>query len=411
MAPRTRLALVLGLVVTLMCGLVAGAVAGGGIGYYFGVRQLAQIELQRASLEVQPQPTMLPLPTAAPPATAIAPSAVPILDTFGQPDGTMPVIAVVQQVSPAVVTVVNTLAPNAQSNQQQLPFPFQQPDPQQPRRGSGSGVIISADGYIITNNHVVEGQQSLAVIFYDGGRREAQLIGTDPLMDIAVLKVDGEVPGVVSLGDSSALQPGETVIAIGSPLGDFRNSVTVGVVSALNRSLGGDAPEGLIQTDAAINRGNSGGPLLNLRGEVVGINTLVVRGSGFSGGQAEGLGFAVPSNFVQKVSREIIASGKVTYPFLGVTFGMIDAQLAFDNNLPVQSGALIGSVQAGGPAATAGLRDGDIIVSINGRAVGQEGSLRAMLLEYEPGQTIALDVLRNGATQQFDVTLVERPQG
>jgi 2-alkenal reductase len=409
MENRTRFALVLGLMVTLMAGLITGGVAGGGLGYFMASRQIERLEAQQVAMQqavedAAQQPAILPtaLPTQAP-----VPAQQPAMTSPGTAEESS-VVETVRQVSPAVVTVVSTLAPGARSDNTQLPFPF--PQQQQPQRGSGSGVIISADGYIITNNHVVEGQQSLAVIFYDGSRRDAQLIGTDPLMDIAVIKVDGEVPGTAPLGDSSALQPGETVIAIGSPLGDFRNSVTVGVVSALNRTLGGDSPEGLIQTDAAINRGNSGGPLINLRGEVVGINTLVVRGSGIGGVQAEGLGFSVPSNTVRRVSEDLIANGRVAYPFMGITFGMIDAQLAFDNNLPVQSGALVGTVQPGGPAAAAGLRDGDIITSINGKSVGQDGSLRAMLLEYNPGDTVTIDVLRDGSMQQLQITLVERPQ-
>src|SRR5262249_39607326 len=167
-----------------------------------------------------------------------------------------------KQASPAVVTVINTLRPDAQQNElQQNPFPFPQPQqPQRQPRASGSGVIISSDGYVVTNNHVVESAQSLAVIFADGSRHEATLVGTDPLVDLAVIRVKDAVPGVAALGDSTILQPGETVIAIGSPLGDFKNSVTVGVVSALNRSVPGSGQEGLIQTDAAINHGNSGGP-------------------------------------------------------------------------------------------------------------------------------------------------------
>src|SRR5262249_27988267 len=192
--------------------------------------------------------------------------------------------------------------------------------------------------------------QSLAVIFADGSRHEATLVGTDPLVDLAVIRVKDAVPGVAALGDSTILQPGETVIAIGSPLGDFKNSVTVGVVSALNRSGPGSGQEGLIQTDAAINHGNSGGPLVNLRGEVIGINTLVVRGNGFSGDQAEGLGFAVPSKTVKSISDQLIATGKVVHPYLGIYYTPIDAESAAQQNLPVQNGALIGAPAQGRPA-------------------------------------------------------------
>lgn len=398
----TKYALIFGMVVTLFIGTVFGAAAGGGVAWYVARQQMAQI----ADLAAAPvaAPVVAPLAPADDPRPADAPAAVT--------DSTdSSVVATVEQVSPAVVTVVNTLASNAQSSGlNNLPFPFPNQQESQPRRGSGSGVIISEDGFILTNNHVVEGQQSLSVIFYDGSRRDAMLVGVDPLMDLAVVKVEGPVPGVAPLGDSNALQPGETVIAIGSPLGDFRNSVTVGVVSALNRSIGGDAPEGLIQTDAAINSGNSGGPLINLRGQVIGINTLVVRGNNLSGVQAEGLGFAVPSATAKRVSEQLIASGKVIYPFLGVRFGEIDAMLALDNDLPVTFGALIGAVEPGGPAAQAGLRDGDIVTAIGGTTIGPSQSLRNLLLNYAPGDVVKLDVLRNGEQLTLDVTLGTRPE-
>lgn len=401
----TRYALIFGMVVTLVIGALIGALAGGGVAWYVTQQQIERIAAQPSS--PAPIPALMPAPTAIPqPTVAPAPTEAP-----AAPATSSPVVEVVQRVSPAVVTVVNTLASGSQGSPLlgDLPFPL----PDQPggsvRRGSGSGVIISQDGYILTNNHVIEGHRSLSVIFYDGSRRDARLIGADPLMDLAVVKVDGPVPGVAALGDSDALQPGETVIAIGSPLGDFRNTVTVGVVSALNRSLGANAPEGLIQTDAAINSGNSGGPLINLRGEVVGINTLVVRGSGLGSAPVEGLGFAVPSSIARRVSEQLIANGKVVYPFLGVRFGTIDAMLALDNNLPVNAGALIAAVEQGGPAARAGLRSGDIVTKLNGKPIGPGQSLRALLLEYKPGDVVTLEVLRDGQQLSLDVTLGVRP--
>ncbi len=402
----TKFALIFGMIATLLIGALIGALAGGGVAWYVTQQQIERIAGQPTS--PAPVPVSLPAPTVVPGATAApAPTTAPVA-----PVSASPVVEVVQKVSPAVVTVVNTLASGAQASPLlgDLPFPL----PDQPggsvRRGSGSGVIISTDGYILTNNHVIEGYRSLSVIFYDGSRRDAKLIGADPFMDLAVVKVDGPVPGVAVLGNSDTLQPGETVIAIGSPLGDFRNTVTVGVVSALNRSLGGDAPEGLIQTDAAINSGNSGGPLINLRGEVVGINTLVVRGSGLGSAPVEGLGFAVPSSIAKRVSEQLIANGKVVYPFLGVRFGAIDAMLALDNNLPVNAGALIASVEPGGPAARAGLRNGDIVTKVNGKPIGPGQSLRALLLEYKPGDVVTLEVLRDGERLSLDVTLGTRPE-
>ena len=412
MERRTKITVIIGLVVALLVGIALGGVVGGGAAYYLTRRAPAQAAAQPigqpvSSVQQAPQPTPAPQATAQP--SAPQPAA-----------GDSSVVAVVKQVSPAVVTVINTLRADAQPNESQqfpLPLPGQQPEqPQRQTRASGSGVVINKDGYIITNNHVVEGQQSLSVTFADGTRHGAKLVGTDPLSDLAVIKVDDAVLGFAPLGDSNVLQPGETVIAIGSPLGDFKNTVTTGVVSALNRTVPGSGQEGLIQTDAAINHGNSGGPLLNLRGEVIGINTLVVRGSGPTGDQAEGLGFAVPSNTVNHVSQDLIANGKVEYPYLGISYSMIDADVAAQENLPVQNGALIGAsatnqsaVVAGTPAAKAGLKDGDIITAIGGVKLDSNTSLRAALIQHKPGDTVQLQVLRNGKTMTFDVTLATRP--
>ncbi|MFL5801411.1 MAG: S1C family serine protease [Roseiflexaceae bacterium] len=407
MERRTKVGIAIALALTLLVGTLLGGLAGGGLGYYLARQQpatgQATLPLARPVANVQqPAPTAAVAPSSA---TAPAP-------------GDSAVVAAVKQVSPAVVTVINTLDPRAQPNEFQripLPFPFpQQPQPnqqqpQQPQRASGSGVIISQDGYIITNNHVVENQQSLAVIYADGSRHEASLVGADPLQDLAVIRVKDAVPAIAPLGDSSSLQPGETLIAIGSPLGDFKNSVTTGVVSALNRSVPGSSMEGLIQTDAAINHGNSGGPLVSLRGEVIGINTLVVRGNGNSQDQAEGLGFAIPSRTVKTVSDELIANGKIAYPYLGVSYGMIDAEIAAENNLPVQNGALVGEVQPGQPAASAGMQAGDIITTVDGQKLGSDVSLRGVLLQHKPGDTIKLDVLRDGKTLTLDVKLATRP--
>jgi 2-alkenal reductase len=207
------------------------------------------------------------------------------------------------------------------------------------------------------------------------------------------------------------LRSGEQVLAIGSPLGDFRNTVTAGVVSATGRSVG--SMEGLIQTDAAINSGNSGGPLINLAGEVVGINTLVVRGdtTGFGSAPVEGLGFAVPSAIFQMVSEQLIANGRVEYPYLGISYGMIDGSLAVELNLPVQRGALIGQIEPGEAAQSAGLQADDIILAVNGQEVDASTTLRALLLQYKPGDIVTLTVLRGN--QQFDVqvTLGTRPLG
>ncbi|HEU5100512.1 MAG TPA: trypsin-like peptidase domain-containing protein [Roseiflexaceae bacterium] len=411
----SRLPVLIALIGTLLFGLIAGGVAGGGAAYYLVRRQPTPVAASQpivrpvSNVEQQAQqPTAVPvLPTA--PATEQAPATA---------STDSPVVAAVKQVSPAVVTVINTLKPDAVPNATQqfpLPIPGQDEGQRQPR-ASGSGVIISQDGYIVTNNHVVEGAASLAVTFADGSRHDATLVGTDPLVDLAVIRVTDAVPGFAPLGNSDALQPGETVLAIGSPLGDFKNSVTAGVVSALNRTVPGSGMEGLIQTDAAINHGNSGGPLVNLRGEVVGINTLVVRGGGTTGDQAEGLGFSVPSNTARQVSEQLIQTGKIEHPYLGITYSMIDADIAAQENLPVQNGALIGasgsnqqSVLPGTPAAKAGLKDGDIITAVGGTKLDSNTSLRGALMQHKPGDTISLEVLRDGKTLNLDVTLVARP--
>jgi len=242
---------------------------------------------------------------AAPAITSTAATPVPVTN------GSDATVASVKKVVPAVVTIINTLDDAAQTTPlQQVPSPFGEglpEQPQTPRKGSGSGVIISEDGYVATNNHVVDGAKELEVIFADGSRHAATLIGTDPFSDLAVVQVSDPVPAVAAIGDSNALQPGERLVAIGSPLGEYKNSVTSGVVSALNRKVG--PMEGLVQTDAAINHGNSGGPLINEAGEVVGINTLVVRGDGSMGAQAEGLGFAVSSDTLKTVSEKLIKYG------------------------------------------------------------------------------------------------------
>ncbi|HET6312698.1 MAG TPA: trypsin-like peptidase domain-containing protein [Chloroflexia bacterium] len=313
------------------------------------------------------------------------------------------VVRVVEQVNPAVVTVVNKLDPR------QSGFSGE---------ARGSGVVIDEEGRIITNNHVIEGavEGGLQVIFIDGTIAPAQLIGADPGNDLAVLKVDTEVKVVATLADSSKVKVGETVIAIGSALGDFTNPVTVGVVSGTNRDLEGQEVqlENLIQTDAAINHGNSGGPLLNLSGEVIGINTAVVRGDGSgvgAGDVAEGLGFAIPSNRVRTVAGRIIQQEGRPRPFLGVATEPVTPQLAsyYDlrgpNGRLLSSGVLVVEVVPGSAAEDVGLAPGDVILSIDDTTLNEDNPLADVLAEYEAGQTVRLQVVRNGSSQDVDVTL------
>jgi 2-alkenal reductase len=314
------------------------------------------------------------------------------------------VVRVVEQVSPAVVTVVNKL------------------DPSQGFTGEarGSGFIVDSDGRIITNNHVVEGAAAngLEVIFYNGESSKATLLGADSISDLAVLKVDGPVPGTAELGDSSALKVGETVIAIGSALGDFENTVTVGVVSGLNRSLQRDdgiLMESMIQTDAAINHGNSGGPLLNLLGNVIGINTAVVRGDSGTGDVAEGLGFAIPVDTVKTISAQLIQNGSVERPYLGVSARPVNRSLSAyydlrdENGNLLETGMLIVEISPGTAAARAGLQPGDVILKVNDFDVNEEHPLTNVLTNFKPGDKVTLTILRNSRNQQVQVTLGQRP--
>lgn len=388
-----RSMLFIGAIIILLLGLVVGGAAGGGAALY-----LAGSPLERQLGLVQGQGS-----------TGTSQHSVATTSSLSNE----PIIAASHQVAPAVVTVVNTIKPNAQLTQlQQLPFPFggqQLPQQQQVQLATGSGVIISKDGYIVTNNHVVENQQALDVLFADGSRHHATLVGTDPVSDVAVLKVTDAVPAVATFGNSDALQPGETAIAIGSPLGDFKNSVTTGVVSALNRSIAGDAPTGLIQTDAAINHGNSGGPLVDLQGQVIGLNTLVIRSTGSTSDEAQGLGFAIPSNTVKHVADQLIAHGTIAYAYLGVQYGDISAEMAIAEKLPVNQGAIIGQIANDGPAAQAGLKDGDIITAVNTTKLTDAMTLRQILLSQAPGDKVTLNVLRDGKTLTLPVTLGTRP--
>jgi S1-C subfamily serine protease len=327
----------------------------------------------------------------APAAPLAQPVGEPSISALPAVDVQTAITGAVANVGPAVVTVVNDTGSG---------------------QASGSGVAISPEGYILTNNHVGEGSRALSVIFQNGETAQADLIGRDPFADVAVIKVGVPVPAVAPLGNSDTLKPGETVIAIGSPLGDFKNTVTVGVVSATGRSLEtlqGYELEDLIQTDAAINHGNSGGPLVNLAGQVIGLNTLVVRGNGGSGDQAEGLGFAVASNTVNAVSQQIIQKGYVARPYLGVQWEPITPALARQYGLAVEWGIYITDLTQAGPASAAGLQPGDIITALGGTALDESHPFINVLLQFEPGQQLPVQVYRDGQHIDLDVTLGERP--
>jgi serine protease Do len=307
----------------------------------------------------------------------------------------------VQTVGPSVVTVVGTIPG------QQTFFGYSGD-----ATSTGSGIFISSDGYILTNNHVIEGAQQLQVIFADGSQQDATLVGTDQYSDLAVLKISGTVPAVATLGNSDALNPGETVIAIGSPLGDFKNTVTVGVVSATGRSIDtgqGYTIDGLIQTDAAINQGNSGGPLVDLAGEVIAINTLIIRDSG-TGTVTEGLGFAIPINTARVVSEQIIQNGHVSRPYLGISWQPITPRVAAVYRLPVQYGVYITDITANSPASQAGLQVGDIITGIDNTTLDETHAYINTLFQYNAGDKVTLTIYRNGKQIQVQATLGESGQ-
>lgn len=269
--------------------------------------------------------------------------------------------------------------------------------------GTGSGFIISQDGYIVTNSHVINGASSISVIYAKGGQAGATLVGQSPEFDLAVVKVEGSVPGVLAWGDSSLLPLGAPVLAIGSVMGEYRNSVTSGILSGFNRQI--DKMGGLLQTDAAINQGNSGGPLINLEGQVIGVNTLVVRGDYVT---AEGLGFAIPSSTARSVVKNLIENGDARHPFLGIQYQALNPQLASQMSLSITEGAVLETVLDGSPAAAAGLQAGDVIVAMNSRPVDDRNSLVSLLLEHVAGETVTIDVMRNGQVLQMQLTLGER---
>ena len=338
--------------------------------------------------QVVATPVSLPVPTRA-----------PALPAAANGDLETQVTRAVEGVGPAVVTVVGTLSGRAT-------FWGVTADTQ----SSGSGIIISQDGYVLTNNHVVEGASKLSVILADGTSLPAELTGTDLYADLAVLKVSGKMPAVAALGNSDQLKPGETAIAIGSPLGSFRNTVTVGVISATGRSMdtgNGYQMENMIQTDAAINQGNSGGPLVNLAGEVIGINTMIVRGNGYSSAVAEGLGFSIPANTARTVSEQIIQKGYFARPDLGVNWVDIIPSIATRYDLPVQWGAYVREVSVGGPAQQAGILANDIITRVGDHAIGESSSFLNALFYYKPGEKVAIEVKRSGSTLTLTATLRE----
>src|SRR6202050_1124665 len=323
------------------------------------------------------------------------------------------------RVTPAIVNVAVTSKTKADAAEQQIPDDMQQffggqgpgqffgphgrPQPQI-EHGIGSGVIISPDGYIVTNNHVVAGAVDINVTMKDRRIFKAKLIGADPLTDLAVIKIDGANLPNAPWGNSTELRPGQTVLAFGNPFG-FRFTVTRGIVSGLNRpnpfSKNGHAPGSFIQTDAAINPGNSGGPLVDARGEVIGINTFLVSNSdSFSG-----MGFAIPTQIVRPTVDALIRDGKVSHGYMGIGISDVTPENAKFFHVDNDEGAIVTQVENDSPAAKAGLKVGDVVTGIDGEKVSDASALQIEVGQKQPGTSIKLDVLRDGKNVSVPVRL------
>lgn len=322
---------------------------------------------------------------------------------------------IVEKTSPAVVRITTEL--KVQTQQQQLPFDDffreiipQQRQPQQRQRGAGSGVIVKEDGTILTNYHVINGAEKITVLMLDNKTYDAKVIGSDPPTDLAVLKIEGEKLPFLNLGNSDSVRVGDIVLAIGNPLG-IGQTVTAGIISAKSRRTGlsdgsqNSVFEDFLQTDAPINRGNSGGALINLTGELIGINSQIL--SGDSRGGNIGIGFAIPSNMAKNVLEQILKDGKVRRGLLGVNIQNLTEDVAKSLELPDTKGVLVSNVRSGSSADKAGVKRGDIITAINGEKVEDGNALRNKVASTQPGTEIKLTVLRDGKEQELTATLDE----
>ncbi len=328
--------------------------------------------------------------------------------------------AVSKSVSPAVVFISVERVEEVRMQQQRSPFDdeffrrfFDKPHPEERRRqprqrrveGQGSGFIVSADGYVLTNNHVVGDADEVTVRLQDGREFSANLVGADSRSDVAVIKIDADNLPVLELGDSDALEVGEWVLAIGSPFG-LSHSLTAGIVSAKGRSSVGIADyENFIQTDAAINPGNSGGPLVDLNGKAVGMNTAIFSRSG----GYMGIGFAIPINMVRSIKDQLIDDGRVTRGYLGILIQNLTQELAESFKLEDGKGVLIAGVTEDSPAERAGLEQGDVVISFNGRRVEEVGSFRNRVSLVTPGSKVEMVVVRNGDEKTLGVTIGKLP--
>ena len=330
---------------------------------------------------------------------------------------------VLTPVLPAVVSISSTKIVKSQNNVPDFfndpmfrqffgnQLPPQSSGPQSEREyGLGSGVIVNANGYILTNNHVVSGASDVEVFTQDQKKFKAKVIGTDPLTDVAVVKIDATGLPTLTFADSSTLKVGDIVFAIGQPFG-IGETATMGIVSATGRGLGGaiERYEDFIQTDAAINPGNSGGALIDLRGNLVGINTAILSGGGGEGGN-QGIGFAIPINMARNVMDQIVEHGKVIRGFLGVSIQSVDPDMARAFGLSRGGGALIGDVSPDSPASKAGLQRGDVVLDLNGQAISSSQDLSVRVSQSAPGTVAHLKIFRDGQEKNVDVTLGEFPE-
>jgi len=317
-----------------------------------------------------------------------------------------------KEVSPAVVNISTTQV--VKLNRPRMRNPFGQQDPfdeffnnyfgrmpkEQKRKSLGSGFIVSADGYILTNNHVVEKADEVTVTLLDKEEFKAKVVGTDPKTDIALIKIDAKKKLIyVELGDSDKLDVGEWVVAIGNPFG-LGHTVTAGIVSAKGRIIGSGPYDDFIQTDASINPGNSGGPLFSLKGEVVGINTAIVQGG-------QGIGFATPIRLAKSVLGQLKEKGKVTRGWLGVYIQRLTPEAAENLGISGRQGALVSDVTSGGPAEKAGIRSGDVIVAFNGKEIRDEHDLPQAVASMTPGKTADVRLLREGKEMTIAVAISE----
>jgi len=340
------------------------------------------------------------------------------------------VMKVVREASPSVVSIIITknlstieqysspfeeyfgsLSPDLQNSQNQLK------ETKKVEVGGGTGFIISQDGLILTNKHVVSDKEAdYTVLTNDGKKIPAKVLALDPTQDLAIIQIEGSNFPVLKLGDSSSLQIGQSVIAIGNALGEFRNTVSVGVISGLGRSITAGSGsfsenlEDIIQTDAAVNAGNSGGPLLNLKGEVIGIDTATAI-------DAQNIGFAIPINYAKKDIEQVKSFGKIVYPFLGVRYVLITEEVEKENNLSVDYGAWIqkgkngeAAIVSGSPAEKSELKEGDIVLEFNGEKITTENTLAKVIIKYNPGDKVTLKIKRGDQEKNIEVVLGERSE-